>query len=121
MILDGVVYKINDNTFLSFLHPTKKEMTNGFSINGYMYDSLKEKEICVVNVILKDGNKELNEDEVMNILEGDELSGNENIFYSINNLTVYKFDVSVVEMNENYEYDNSLIDIITRTKNKQQL
>jgi hypothetical protein len=120
MILDGIIFKVEDILYLAFLNPITDELTEAIALDNYevVSSKLEHNEVIVVTVVLKDGTKELNDVDVINFLNSD-VNGLENdIYYTINNKTVYSLRVTVEEFCNDGHYDE-LKELIKKENEKE--
>lgn len=97
MHLDGVVFRIQDGVYLCLLDPVIGKFTDGIPISSNEYDTLKNNQVSVVDVILKDGNLELNDLDVTKFVNDKALFEQTNIFYNIKDLMIYTIDDHTIE------------------------
>lgn len=96
MKYDGIVAKINE-LYLFILDPDTNEMRDGINISEHKcYDDLKDDQLVVVNVVFKDGTKEVDKIDLDEFIYGDEY-GDHNIFLCIYDLNLYSIKDNKIE------------------------
>lgn len=117
MKINGVVYKIKDGYYLSLFNPINNGISDGIPITKGPYETLQENQISVVEVILKDGNEELNNIDIDDFVENRASLEQGNIFYNIKDLLLYtiKQDITIEKICEQGEFIDVAIDMIKNT------
>lgn len=96
MKYDGIVSKINE-LYLFILDPDTNEMRDGINISEHKcYDDLKDDQLVVVNVVFKDGTKEVDKIDLDEFIYGDKY-GDHNIFLCIYDLNLYSIKDNKIE------------------------
>lgn len=107
----GLVFKIDDQVYLSFIDPKNNEPSYGISISEGPYKDLKENEISYVYVEVKDGTEDIDityDDFIENALNynpGD-------IFYYIKDIMFFEYSIKIKEIIDCDEFDDMAMDII---------
>jgi len=121
MILDGVVFRIDDSVYLSFLDPVTGGITDGIPITqGDAYLNLKDNQVSVAEIIIKDGNLELDNFDVTNFVKESTFQA-DNIFYNIKDLMMYTINgFTIKEISEKGDFIEVVRDMISQTKKDKQ-
>jgi hypothetical protein len=107
----GLVFKIDDEPYISFLNPKDNIPSYGISISEGPYKDMKDNEISYVDVEVKDGTEDIDisfDDFIENALNynpGD-------IFYHIRDIMFFEYSNTIKEIIESDGLDSVLFDII---------
>jgi len=103
---------------MSLIDNNSYDVTDGIPINEGVHHSLEDNQISFANVIIKDGNLELDIPDIFEFV--DNTNGTEeNIFYSIKDLMVFSFDqVTIEDICESGDFGLVCEDITKQMENK---
>ena len=117
MKYDGIVVKI-DVLYLFILDPDTKQMRDGINISDHKcYDNLKNDQIMVVNVIFKDGTREIDKIDLDEFIYGDSY-GVYNTFLCIYDLNLFSIKDKVENIIRLGGLNDVALNCIELSKNK---
>lgn len=122
MKYDGVIARLGEDKelYLFILNPKTKKMMNGLIISEKGYDDLMDNDLMVVDVIFKDGTKEVKDFDIEGFVY-DHKYNLSDIFLSIKNYLMFHIDydttnMSLEEIIKNGNIDDVAIHCIKNTK-----
>jgi hypothetical protein len=120
MKYDGIVVKI-DKLYLFILDPDTNEIRDGINISDHeCYNELKDDQLMVVNVVFKDGTKEIDKIDLDEFIYGDKY-GEHDVFLNIYDLVLYSVnDIKIESIIEQGELNEVAISCIESTKKLKQ-
>ena len=128
MNYDGIVLKINNKLFLFIINPDTNELMDGVNISEHKcYNKLNNDQLMVVNVLFKDGTKNIEKIDLEEFIYG-ESYGNYDVFLYIQDKKLYTINdtlnsdiknLSFVEIIKSGEFSNIAKECIKNTKEKE--
>jgi hypothetical protein len=120
MKYDGVIARLGENKdlYLFILNPKTKKMMNGLVISEKGYDDLLDNDLMVVDVIFKDGTKEVKDFDIDGFIYESKYNLND-IFLSIKNYLMYHIEntnMTLEEIIKNGNIDEVALHCIKNTK-----
>lgn len=111
--MNGLVFRINDDIFMSLIDFEKETISDGIPISEGVYTTLQDNQISYIEIEISDGNKPIKIDDIDEFAQN--FYDNENIFYKIKDIMIYGFDISIEEL-YNTDSKNFIKYIITKIK-----
>lgn len=108
--MKGLVYRINDEIYLSLIDNDKP--SDGIPISEGVYKSLQDNQISLVDVKIKDGSKLLEDIDINYFVYNEARQNKENLFYEIVDISLFTFKVTIKEIVESDGFNGVTKDII---------
>lgn len=90
MQVEGLVYRIDDNIYLSLVEPDGEGCTDGVAISEGVYETLLNNQISFVDVKITDGTMDIEMD-IYDFVGENQKHEPGDIFYNIKDLQVFSF------------------------------
>jgi hypothetical protein len=117
--MNGLVYRSYDEIYLSIYDNKQRYIiSEGTPITEGAYNNLKNNEIFLVDVQVKDGTLDLEVDDPQDLVDQLKIMDGYNIFFHMRNLSLYEYPFEIDTIIDNNEFEKIAKNILLKEKKK---